>query len=268
MRRKSIGAGAIDQFRRGIVSYLLDEGSQSHLEGIDEVSVPSEHGIGIDLLDWVSGGVEGRFAPHVLEHEPSLDAGDFAAFHGMAALNVVAGGKMPDCAGRELDVHRHRGPNLASRGLGYESLDCGDVAGKVPHHVNRMGIERLDHVVRRAFVGIFDPHRHVDEELLSDQAVVNPFLCDLCGFCESMVEVNAQAAIVFFRCFDHFLCFWDRIADWFFAEDVATCLERLDRWEVMVRAVFDSARRDRDNSRLDRLEHGRRIVESRYSESL
>ena len=268
LRCETIGTRTVDQFRRRVVRNLLDERRKTILESIDEITMAAEDWIRIDLLDEIAGRIKRRFAPHVIQNETAFDASDFAAFHGMPAFDVVTGGQMADSTRFEFDVHRHGRPDRTARGLRDEGLDGDDIAAEMAHDIDGMRIQSLYHIERRTLVGVLDPHGHVDEKLLADETVVNPFLRDFRRFRETVVEVDAEATIVFFRGGDHHFRFGNRVADRLFAENMAARFKSLNGGEEMVGAVFDAAGGDGDDVWLDGGQHGWRIIKALHAKAL
>jgi len=127
-----------------------------------------------------------------------------------------------------------------------------------------MRVERLDHVVGRAFRRVLDPHAHVDEEQMAEPSLVLPALRNVGRLGETVVQVDPVAEALFPRLRDHLLGPGDVVADGLLAEHVAAGLERLHGGLVMVAAVLVAARRDAGNVGLQRPQHLLRIVERRH----
>jgi hypothetical protein len=178
----------------------------------------------------------------------------------MAASHVVAGREVADGAIDELYVELHVRPDRAARALLAEGVHAGDIAAEVAHDVDRVGVEGLDHVVWRTLVRVVDPHLHVEEQMLADEAVVLPFLGDPGGGREAMVEIDAEATFVPLGALDHLDGLGDGVADGLLADHVAPGFQCLDGGLVVIAAVFVAAGGDAADVRLDGGQHAGDVV--------
>ena len=113
--------------------------------------MPPKTGLVVDGLLQIAGRIERHLAVHVVDDEAPIDAGHFAALHGVAALDVVAAGQVADRAVLEAHVEDGRGPDGAARRLGGEAVHGLDVAAEVAHDVDGVGVQRLEVEVGRDF---------------------------------------------------------------------------------------------------------------------
>ncbi len=111
MGGEAVGAGGVDVLRGGVGVELFDEAGEAVAEGVAEVAHAAEEGVGVDGFFEVAGGVEGGFAEHVVDDESAFEAGDFAAFHGVAAFDVVGAGEVAEGAVFEAHVELGGGPD-------------------------------------------------------------------------------------------------------------------------------------------------------------
>jgi len=77
-------------------------------------------------------------------NKPPAGASDFAAFHGVAALDVVAAGQRSHHAVLESHVEGCRAPDLSPRGLGGKAVHGFDVAAEIAHDIHSMRVQALD----------------------------------------------------------------------------------------------------------------------------
>jgi len=96
-----------------------------------------------------------------------------------------------------------------------------------------------------------DPHRHVDEELLADAALVDPAPGQSGGRGEAVVEVDAETAFQAPGAVDHPLGLGDGVADGLLAEDMGASLQGSDG----LLCVVGVGRADGYQIRLDLIEH-------------
>ncbi len=261
MGGEALCAGAVDLIGRDAFGDLFQELVDAVAECVLEVAHPAEDRIGVDAFLEVARRIERRLAPHVLDDKAPVGSGDFAAFHGMPAFDVVGGGQPADRAVLEAHAEVRGGDDFPSRRSGAEALHGLDVAAEVAHDVHRVGIERLDHVVGRTLRRIFDPQRHVDEQQMPDAAFILPLLCQIRGGREAVVEVDGVAHAHPPRRRHHRFALFDLVADGLFAEDVTARFERLHRRQIVVARIFVAARGDAAQIGLERRQHGWRIVE-------
>ena len=100
----------------------------------------AENGVCVELFDGVSGRIQRRLAPHILEHQPSRKARDLAALHRMAARDIVGGRQVSDGAAGEFQVQRHRRIDVAARRAHRKAVHLFDIAAEITQDVDRMGI--------------------------------------------------------------------------------------------------------------------------------
>src|SRR6185437_3084912 len=115
-----------------------------------EIAHPAEERIGIaDFLE-IPSRVQNELPPHVVKDESPAGAGDFAAFHRVAALDVVASRESADGAVFEFHAEMRRRPDLPARRFSRKALHSLDVAAEIAHDIDRVRMQRLDLIVRRA----------------------------------------------------------------------------------------------------------------------
>src|SRR6185369_5423216 len=115
--------GAVDFLRLCAGADLLEEFVDAVAESVFEIPHAAEDRVGEDEFLQVAGGVERGLAPHVINHQPTGGAGDFAALHRMAALDVIGPRQAADDAVLEFEAEVRGTPDLAARGFGRETLD-------------------------------------------------------------------------------------------------------------------------------------------------
>ncbi len=265
--RQAVGALTVDLFGVNTGAHLLEEAVDAVFEGGFEAVHPAEDRVGVDGFFQAAGREEGDLLEHVLDEEAPAGTGHLAAFHWVAALDVIAAGEGAHRAAGEAHVEGGGRPERASRGNRGEAVHFADVPAEVAHDVDGVGVEGLDLEEGRAFGGVLDPHAHIAEEQVAQAALVDPFARQAVGRVEAVVHVGGQTDAFLAGFGDHFLGQGDGIADGFFTQDVAAKLQSLHHRAIVVTAVFHPGCADADQVRLEPVEHVLSIQEARHAQT-
>ena len=111
LRRQSVRGAAVDLLRFHTCTHLLQKDVDTVSEGVLKVAETAEYRVGVHNLFQVAGRVQGRFAPHIVDHKPPACPGHFAALHRVPALDFVAAGQPADHAVLKAHAEMGGGPD-------------------------------------------------------------------------------------------------------------------------------------------------------------
>ena len=103
----------------------------------------------------------------------------------------------------------------------------------------------------RGFVGVVNPHRHVDHIDFPQPTIDDPFFRQPGGRREAMIEVDSIAQVFLAGESDHCFGFGDFVGDGFFAQHRAAGGKQLHGRLIVVAAVFGAGGGDAGDVKLD-----------------